>query len=501
LSGFTDWNYNSATMWRNKRKLQVMTAITASLMAAGQLWPVSARAASAPSLVISQLKITSSNGQFVTLYNPTGLTLDMSKYQLEYFNNYDLSKATSSRLISLSGTVPPHGYFMVNDGVYTLCYQLSVDSVSLGLSSTAGLVEVVAFDQSSPGGSVSPVLQDYVGWSKIAAAGAQTLPANTSAFLQRQPVDAANNPAVSTAGLGSWLAVQPASGNACNLINSSNLNNVATGFGQLLPAVEPAATIISADDDSAPSNPTASLPAADIGLMTPTVTELLPNPAGSGNDATDEFIELYNPNSSGFDLSGFSLQAGMTSLHTYSFVSGTMLPAGSFTAFYSTITGLSLSNTSGQVKLLDPSGNAISATAAYGTAKDGLAWALANGKWYWTTKLTPGAANIINQPPATKKTTASTSSSKSKTKPTAKTTKIPKTKATASYSSAAATTPSSTPIHIGTLALVAGLGLLYGAYEYRADLANRFHRLSWHSRARPTDRPTVQGGRGRGIDQ
>lgn len=62
-----------------------------------------------PSLVISQAKITSSNGQFVTLYNSTDNPLDASNFQLEYFNNYDLDKATSSRVIGLSGTLPPHG--------------------------------------------------------------------------------------------------------------------------------------------------------------------------------------------------------------------------------------------------------------------------------------------------------------------------------------------------------------------------------------------------------
>jgi len=69
--------------------------------------PVQADTANAPSLVISQLKITSSNGQFITLYNASTTTLDMSKYQLEYFNSYDLTKAGSSRLIALSGMLPP----------------------------------------------------------------------------------------------------------------------------------------------------------------------------------------------------------------------------------------------------------------------------------------------------------------------------------------------------------------------------------------------------------
>jgi len=465
-----------------------MAIVVAGSLAFGLPVPARAATASAPSLVVSQLKITSSNGQFITLYNSTDSAIDASKYQLEYFNNYDLAKATSSKLVSLSGTVPPHGYFMVNDGSLLLCYQLTVDSVSLGLSATAGLVEVLAFNQASPGGSVTPVLQDYVGWSKTAAAGAQTLPANTAAFLQRLPVDSRNNPAVSSAGTGSWQAVQPDVANPCDLVGGTdNSSPIPTGLSQLLPATEPPATILSVGDGSGTPGPdTTSLPASDIGLMAPEVTELLPNPDGTGNDATDEFIELYNPNGVGFDLGGFSLQVGTTTLHSYKFPAGTGLPARSFTAFYSTTTGLSLSNGGGQAKLLDPFGNSISATGVYGAAKDGLTWALANGKWYWTTKPTPGVANVINQPPAGKKPAAKSTAKSQAAKSAAKTKKA-KTAALASNQPSDGQ-PVATPIHAWTLALVAAAALLYGAYEYRADLANRIYQLRRYLGSRREDR-------------
>lgn len=448
---------------------------------------IHADAADTPSLTISQLKITSSNGQFITLYNATDTALDMSRYQLEYFNNYDLSKATSSKLIALSGTLPPHGYLMVNDGALLLCYQLTINSVSLGLSSTAGMVEVLAFSQSSPGGSANPVLQDYVGWSKTAAPGAQTLPSGTSAFLQRQPADAAGNPMVNAPGAGSWLSVQPDANNACNLVGAGPGGSVPilSGLSQLLPPADPPSTIAElASGGSAVSTPaTPSMPAGDIGLIAPTITELLPNPAGTGNDSTDEFIELYNANATNFDLSGFSLQSGTTSLHTFTFPAGTVLPPQSFTAFYSKITGLSLSNSGGQVRLLDPFGNGISATEAYGAATDGQTWALAKGRWYWTTTPTPGKANIIHQPAAKK------SSAKSKSKPKTATTSGGKAKgAKTSAAAGDSEEPADNPIHLWTLALVAIAALLYGAYEYRADLANRIHQLRRHFGDRYADR-------------
>jgi hypothetical protein len=94
------------------------------------------------------------------LYNQSDATLDLSGYQLEYFNNYDLAKATSSKLISLPGSLSPHSYYLVNDDSLLLCYQQTVDSQSLGLSTTAGLVEVLGATQTAPGKAVAPQILD-----------------------------------------------------------------------------------------------------------------------------------------------------------------------------------------------------------------------------------------------------------------------------------------------------------------------------------------------------
>jgi hypothetical protein len=481
LPSFSAAAYNPFAMRRIMQTSQVVIVVSVLLflLAASLLGASPAHAADAPSLVISQLKITSSNGQFVTLYNATNTELDMSKYQLEYFNNYDLSKATSSKLIALSGTLPSHSYYVVNDDSLLLCYQLTVDSISLGLSSTAGMVEVLAFNQNGPGGSVTPALQDYVGWSKTAASGAQTLPSSVGAFLQRQPTDAQHNPNIITAGAGSWLSVQPDDNNPCNLVSTANTSiDIPTGFSQLLPGSEPSATIINIAAESGQAAP--SLPASDIGLMAPSVTELLPNPEGTGNDNTDEFIELYNPNTKAFDLSGFILQTGLTTTHNFTLPPGTNLPAHGFAAFYSAKTGLSMSNTGGQSKLLDPFGNSISASGAYGTAKDGQTWALAKGKWYWTSQPTPGKANIIKQPADSKKSSKKTSA---KTKGAST-----KTAAHLSSNGSAADESSMTPIHPWVLALIGGLALLYGTYEYRSDVANYLHQLRRNLAARRGDR-------------
>ncbi len=451
-----------------------------------------------PSLVISQFKITSSNGQFVSLYNTTDISLDMTKYQLQYFNNYDLTKATSSRQLPLTGSLPAHGYYMISDDSQLLCYQMTVNSSTLGFSSIAGLVEIMSSNQVSPGGSVSPVLQDYVGWSKTATSGAQTLPASTNASLLRQPLTNQYNPDIASPGSGTWLAVQPDANNSCVLMAVSSPTTKVDSPSTINPIVSSPPLVIVAPTSEDVAEPLANTPDINIGLSTPQITEILPNPLATGNDSTNEYIELYNPNNSPFDVSDYSLQAGTTTLHTYVLPSGSLLAPMSYTAYYSKLTGLTLSNSGGQVKLLNSELETISQTAIYDGAKDGQAWALANDKWIWTTSATPGSLNIINTPvvakPNIKPIVVKSASSTAKS---SKSTASAPTKAINSNPPVA--NPS--PIHSWTLALVASLALLYGAYEYRTDLGNQFHKLTRYFSRWRNYRPTFAWWRSHRIGQ
>lgn len=423
---------------------------------------VAADVANAPSLTISQLKITSSNGQFVRLQNQSDDAVDMAHYRLEYFNHYDLSKSTSSRSIALSGTVPPHGYYTISDSVEPLCYQQVVNSVSLGFSSTAGMVQIVSQSQESVGGSVRPVLHDVVAWSKTAALGAQTLPSLVDGSLLR--TDART-----------WLSVRPTQPNSCELVTIGTHADIVLA-ASLLPG-EPPAAIVLGDE---PVDQT-SVPSKNNGLKAPTITELLPNPAGTGNDATEEFIELHNANAVSFDLSGYVLQTGATTMRSFTFPEGSILEPQSFKAWYAPITKLSLSNTRSHARLLDPAGSIIAQTDLYTNAKDGHAWAFARGKWQWTTVLTPGTTNVMQAPAATK-----TSSSKSAVKNNKAGVVLGASSSTAASSSGATAKeePVTTPVHIRTLALVGAAALLYGAYEYRQDVANRIYQCRSYCKAR-----------------
>lgn len=421
---------------------------------------VAAETASIPSLTISQLKITSNNGQFVRLYNRSDQALDMTHYRLEYFNHYDLSKSTSSRSIALSGTVPPHGYYMISDSVEPLCYQQVVNSVSLGFSSTAGMVQVAGQSQASIGGAVQPVLHDSVSWSKTAVPGVQTLPA-------------ANNGSLLRTGSLDWVGVRP-DDDPCQLLSIGNSTTVAMPASSL-PGEPPASIML-----GEPSTQTEAS-VANNGLKAPTITELLPNPAGTGNDTTEEYIEMHNSNTAPFDLSGYVLQTGATTMRSFTFPEGSILAPQSFKAWYAATTKLSLSNTASHARLLDPSGAVIAQSDPYSSAKDGHAWALGQGKWQWTMVLTPDKTNVIQAPVAAKK---SNTKNVVKNNKAALPIKNGAGTATSSSNSAFAEEPAATPVHVRTLALVGAAALLYGAYEYRQDMANRVYQFRGYCKAR-----------------
>lgn len=457
-----------------------------SLLLSSLLVPVTLRAQAlgVPQLVISQLKITSSAGQFVTLYNQSDNILDLGQYEIDY-----LSSSGKLSSLPVSGQLAPHSFYMLSDDQARLCYQVTVNAVSLGFATTSGTLQIWGLSSDK----ASKQLQDGVTWASKATAGAVMLPTQngtSSVSLLRQPTDASGNPQVLSPSAGNWQAVTPDAANPCalDIVNTTTpaaSPSVNPGI-QLTIGQAPPATIVSlvSDDNSAASGGP-SLPNADVGLSAPQLTELLPNPNGSGNDDTDEYIELYNSNPVSFDLSGFTLQAGTTTKHNYVFPTGTMLPPQSFTALFSAATGLSLSNSGGQVDLLDPFGNTLSRSDVYGTAKDGQAWALANGKWYWTAQATPGAANVIKQVVTAKSSKAKAASSKS-TKGGGSGVKGASTTAATSAGATSGTTETSSPapIHPYVLAAVGVLAVGYGVYEYRHDLGNRIHQLRANRAAR-----------------
>jgi hypothetical protein len=136
-----------------------------------------------------------------------------------------------------------------------------------------------------------------------------------------------------------------------------------------------------------------------LDLLPLKITELLPNAAGS--DEGNEFIELYNPNNSGVDLSNYVFYVGANDTKFYSFPAGSHIGAGQYMAFSNDDIKFTLINTTSNVRLSSSDGTLIDETPVYNNPKDGMAWALIDGTWQYTNQPTPGSANLSSLVTAT----------------------------------------------------------------------------------------------------
>lgn len=500
--------------------------------------------------------------EFVEIYNTTTqpINLAANQWQLEIASATAVSWVPLLRTVLLAGTIAPSQSYVVASQLTSSTTGQSVEYLpgvasawfSAGLSAGGGHIRLTySTNQTQSDGtcSTTKTVDDEVEWSAPKSA---TQPPTLSldgrnvfaesgnvaggSSIQRQTDQTTAHNYIDTNNDAADFAVStspsPAALNAVSLANppanTAPVTPLPADGCDPNPPVVPAPTTPPDDTTTDPStgtDTTTTPPATDdtsdqtgtttpsntlpdqSQLLPPQLTELLPNPAPPATDAADEFIELYNPNAAAFDLKSYTLETGTTTLHDFTFTDDLTIPGNSYEAFYSADTNLSLSNSGGGAKFLDPTGNTLSTTATYDTAKDGQAWALASDNtWQWTTTPTPNAPNVITQPivaaaapkapTVAKPKTTTPKTTVAKTVKGATTTKAAKPKATKATTTKKATTSTAnfsdtasvtTPIHPAVLALVGGLALLYGLYEYRTDVGNKLYQFQ---RYRSTRRET-----------
>jgi hypothetical protein len=429
--------------------------------------------------------------EFIELYNNSNKILPANSLQLQMYASTATAWADKPfRTVTLSQDFLPGKHYLVASGVYLA--DTAYDSYGSTLTAALGHIRVVQI--------ASQLQEDYVEWGDPAKnhvfqpgnlfATVATYPGTTSQSLKRK---------VNEDGLLVY------SGNSSSdfMVSSTpspEADNVAPdGFS--IVATMPAGTT--------PSNTTDPAAASNLQL-----TELLPDPAAPQTDADNEFIEVFNGSAEDLNIKGYILEtfSGST-VHDYTVTDDTLLAAGDYHAFFSSQTHLALSNSGGQVRLLDPQKRPLSQTAAYPVAVTGQSWALLDGTWTWAETPTPGTANIMSLPSAAKAVTTDTKVVAKIAKPkiastpgnkkaavkkvVAKKKKIVK---TTSFDNTAAAMASA-PIHTKILATVATVAVLYGLYEYRHDLSNRYQLVRANRAARRAARAEPKGRRSVGVDQ
>lgn len=493
-----------------------LLAVPLRAVAEGQEQPVVE--AAAPPIIITEIQTgaTTASDEFIELYNQSNATVDIAGWQIRYINS-TVTTGTTTLLATITPTTGES--VLLESGKYFVMHtsSVTVPPAALGQTFTAALsktdktVALFARDETV----CQMIVQDAVAWEGVPGTalgeglGVVVTSTNTNKdkLLQRYRdasgayVDTNHNSLDVTLST-IFTPASPGTDNTQLLPDPTT----EVGSPSALTSFEAAECTVSepeeppadppesppsivepgpSEDPNAEEDPTPTIPAGNIGLKSPQMSELLPNPASPRTDAQDEFIELYNPNDAVFSLSGYVLETGLTTKRQYAFPAGTVLQPKSFVAFFSADTGLALSNISGQARLVDPLGKVLAESDPYTTAKDDQVWVLAEGKWQWSTSPTPNAINIVKLPQTKTKTTATNKKPAVKSTATKEKTSNQKDDEETQAVAATTTTPAN-PLHPGVLALVGGFALLYGAYEYRQDVANKIRKFRANREARRT---------------
>ena len=125
------------------------------------------------------------------------------------------------------------------------------------------------------------------------------------------------------------------------------------------------------------------------------INEILPSP--EGNDAEEEWIEIFNQNNFEVNLSGWQITDIMGSIKTYTFPEGSKISPQGFLVLPRPEIKITLNNDSDGLKLIQPSGKVID-EVIYQKAPQGQSYNKTESNWVWGSVLTPGSTNIISAP-------------------------------------------------------------------------------------------------------
>lgn len=478
---------------------------------------VRAQLAVTPDIIITELQTSgkTASEEFIELYNITSHDIDLADvahqgkniWKMQFFSTSKVASSNfnwdpkASGLTTISFTradntpvlVAAHSYFIVAAAGYKPGdVEPDFTYASGHMSDAGGGVQLV--DISGLGTLTVIVVHDHLGWfsptnSSPMSTGLYLTPPS-GASLQRTPV---------AEGYGSTDSL-PA-----KYISSATITPKEAWTSPIEQLPESSLSQQSSVLNIPTSQANEKLQATSEQLLPIQITELLPNPASPQADDKDEYVELFNPNNQIINLNGYSLQTGLKFSYSYTIQNLSIEPLG-YVNLTSSDTHIPLSNTAGQAQLLNTFGQVVSQTGAYGAAPAGQAWALQAGVWHWTIKPTPAAQNIINQPidnvaqtnASPLKSPVKLGSPKAVVQKTSAVSKprIPAVKAPKKVKPSAVSKGSKTGInksqpaslHMAILVGVALAAVIYGLYEYRKDISNKFYQLRAYRAARRASR-------------
>lgn len=321
--------------------------------------------------------------EFIEIANISSSVLSLNGWRIEYLSAaHDGTAAPTSVLVELQGSLPLNGqalfsYVGYNPAMSDLGFGMGSTSTSGMLAKSGGHIRMVTADGTQI---------DCVAWgSAVAIAGCDKVNAlpSTGQTMQRPHSD--NGSYDKILGIKSMAPPTPKGGEIYT--PSPGPSNPSPGSPQT-PGVDPEVP----EEPQEPQEPEPTEPEESQSCSVIELSEVLPNPMG--DDASGEFIELYNSSDQAVSLNGCSLRLGTTG-KTYTFASDAQMAVHEYKAFYYGTTALQLSNSGGEVWLLAPG---VQSSLTYPSSTDDQAWALIDGAWQTTFRPTPNAQNVLYIP-------------------------------------------------------------------------------------------------------
>ena len=302
-------------------------------------------------IIISEIQITGIAGHpdddFIELYNPHTVPIDISNYRLRYRN----SAGTENSLNKIKGNtcIAAHGYYLWanSNGAFA---DIADTKTGTSLSSKYSLALLL------PEGVANPLV-DSVSWENNHQFDESAYKFATSPTADKSMV---RNVATSD-----WLP------------DFSLIPTPTKSTSTLCPEPEPT-------------------PKATYGISV-RINEIFANP--SGDEEENEFIELFNPSDSVVDLSLWILKDASAS-GKYILPRETKIQSKGFLVLYRPLFKFALNNSDETVSLLDPN-NEEKESVSYKTAKENISWNYTATDFRGGTP-TPGAPNQPNTLPQTK---------------------------------------------------------------------------------------------------
>lgn len=307
-------------------------------------------ASASSSLLLSEVSIAgeSTSDEYIELYNTGDSPLDISSYQLR--KRTSSGSESSIKVFPKDSIIPARGFFLWanNQGKFkSPLADTETSSSTLANNNSIGL-----FSSSGADG----LLIDSVAW------GTGSLFAPTTPTLTNPDKNTSLTRDITSLAWTNTSVLTPTN---------------TTGQTWVPPLPEPS-----------PSSP------SDIRVR---FNEILPDP--ESDEATDEFIELWNDSSEAIDISGFVIRDG-SKTSAYTFPEGTVLPENEYLVLKRVVSKIALNNTEETLSLFENTGLLVD-TVYYKKSKVGISLNRVGESLRGGTS-TPGSKNELNTLPETK---------------------------------------------------------------------------------------------------